>query len=153
MLAIGRDWQWLVLLAVGGAGLAQAQKSAPQQPDLSGFFASLVSALSDAKPVEFLRAVDPAMPGYERFAANIHALATENAVSSSVVVTSQEGDASRQEVELAWRLEIKGIGESGVFVVRESTVKCKLERQRKRWRVVSLEPLSFFAPPGAEGER
>ena len=142
-----------MLLAVGASGLAQAQKGAPPQPDLSGFFASLVSALSDAKPAEFLRAVDPAMPGYERFAANIRALATENAVASSVVISSQAGDMSRQEIELAWRLEIKGIGESGVFVVRESTVKCKLERQKKRWRIVALGPMGFFAPPGVEGDQ
>jgi hypothetical protein len=136
----------LFLIAISAGILVQAGA----KQELAEQFASMASALSDANPGEFLRAIDPSMPGYEGFAANIRALATENAVSSSLEITSQKGDERTQEVELQWLLEIKGIGQSSVALQREGLVKCKLERRKKKWRIVSLEPLNFFNAPSAD---
>src|SRR5262252_3358633 len=111
----------LILLAI----VAAAGVHADTTRDLNDLFAVMASALSDANPQEFLRAIDRALPGYDRFAANIRALATENAVSNSVEITSQKGDDHAQEVELDWLLDIKGIGQSGVSVRREAILKCK----------------------------
>src|SRR5450755_1358619 len=98
----------LLWIAIAAATLAQAAVT----EELTGLFASMASALSDANPGEFLRAIDPAMPGYELLAGNIRALATQNAVSCSIEIASQKGDDRTQEVELQWLLEIKGIGQS-----------------------------------------
>jgi hypothetical protein len=134
------------LLAIAAAALAPADT--PQE--LIDVFASMASALSEANPDVFLRAIDPAMPGYERFASNIQALATQNALSNSIEIVSQKGDDRVQIVELDWLLEIVGRGQSLVFVRREVIVKCRLERQKKKWRVVALDPGDFFAPPNSE---
>lgn len=139
----------LVLLAAAAAAIAPADI----KQDLTDLFAGMASALSDANPRDFLRAFDPAMPGYERFAANIRALAAENAVSNAVEITSQKGGDQSQEVELDWQMEIKGIGQSGIAVSREAALKLRLERRGKAWRIVALDPLSFFTPPGAEGDK
>jgi len=139
----------LLLIAIAAAALARAGVT----EDLTALFTSMASGLSDANPGDFLRAIDPSMPGYDRLAANIRALATENAVSNSLEITSQKGDERAQEVELQWLLEIKGIGESGIAVTREGTVKCKLERQKKKWRIVALEPVSFFAALATDDRR
>ncbi len=139
----------LVLFAIAAAAAVQAD---PKQ-EVTDLFASMASALTDANPRDFLRAVDPATLGYERLAANIRALATENAVSNEVEITSQKGNDHSQEVELDWLLDIKGIGQSGVSISREAILKCRLERRGKKWRIVALDPLNFFAPPGAEGDR
>jgi hypothetical protein len=136
----------LFLMAIIAASLAQATVI----EELTSLFASMASGLSDANPEEFLRAIDPAMPGYGQLAGSIRALATQNAVSCSIEIVSQKGDDYAQEVELQWLLEIKGIGESGVSVRREAVVKCKLERQKKKWHIVMLDPISFFAAPGAD---
>jgi hypothetical protein len=136
----------LFLLAIAAAALAPADT--PQE--LIDLFASMASALSEANPDVFLRAIDPAMPGYERFASNIQALATQNALSNSIEIVSQKGDDRVQIVELDWLLEIAGRGQSLVFVRREVIVKCRLERQKKKWRVVALDPADFFAPPNSE---
>ena len=130
----------LFLLAIAAAALAPGDT--PQ--DAIDLFASMASALSEANPDVFLRAIDPAMPGYDRFASNIRALATQNELSNSIEIVGQTGDDRVQTVELDWLLEISGKGQSRVFVRREVTVKCRLERQKKKWRVVALDPADFF---------
>lgn len=132
----------LVLLAIAATAV-----HADVKQDLTDLFASMASALSDSNPRDFLLSIDPAMPGYEQFAANIRALAHENAVSNVVELTNQKGDDQSEEVELDWQMDIKGIGQSDISVSREAVVKCRLERRGKKWRIVSLAPLDFFAPP------
>ena len=118
--------------------------------ELIDVFGAMASALSEGNPAVFLRAVDPSMPGYPRFADAVRALAAQNDLSSSIEIGKQEGDSRVQTVELDWLLEIRGKDQSHLFVRRQTTVKCRLERRGGKWRVVSLEPASFFAPPGAE---
>jgi hypothetical protein len=134
------------LLAILATSLARADT--PQE--LMDLFASMASALSEGNPGVFLRAIDPSMPGYERFAANIYALATQNALSNSIDIITQKGDDRVQDVELDWLLDISGTGQSQVFVRRELMVKCRLERQKKKWRIVALDPADFFAPPSSD---
>jgi hypothetical protein len=59
----------------------------------------------------------------------------------------QEGSDAVQVVELDWLLEIRGKDQSHIFQRRQSIVKCRLERKGRKWRIVSLDPQSFFAPP------
>jgi hypothetical protein len=136
----------LFLLAIAATSLAPGDTS----QELIDLFASMASALSEANPDVFLRAIDPAMPGYERFAANVNALATQNALSNAIEIVSQKGDDRAQLVELDWLLEISGRGQSLLFLRREVIVKCRLERQKKKWRIVALEPADFFAPPSPD---
>ena len=132
----------LFLLAIAAAALAPGDAPA----DVIDLFASMASALSEANPDVFLRAIDPAMPGYERFASRVQALATQYALSNSIEIVSQKGDDRVQDVELDWLLEISGKGQSLVLIRREVIVKCRLERQKKKWRVVALDPGDLFAP-------
>jgi hypothetical protein len=135
----------LVALTIAAAALARGDT--PRE--LVDLFATMASALSEANPDVFLRAFDPSMPGYGRFAANVRALATQNALSNSVEIAKQEGDDRVQVIELDWLMEITGKGESRVYVRREATVKCRLERQKKKWRIVALDPADFFLPPSS----
>lgn len=136
----------LFLLAIIATSLARSDT--PRE--LMDLFASMASALSEGNPGIFLRAVDSSMPGYERFAANIYALTTQNALSNSIEIISQKGDNRAQVVELDWLLTISGQGQSQIFVHREALVKCRLERQKKKWRIVALDPADFFAPPSSD---
>jgi hypothetical protein len=116
-------------------------------------FGAMAAALSEGNPAVFLRAIDPSMPGYARFAGAVKALAAQNDLSSSIEISEQEGDVRVQTVELDWLLEIRGKDHSHLFVRRQNTVKCRLERRGSKWRIVSLEPASFFEPPGVESGR
>ena len=136
----------LFLLAIAVTALARGDTA----QELMDLFASMASALSEGNPGVFLRAIDPSMPGYQRFAAKIYGLAEQNGLSNSVEIISQKGDDGVQVVELDWLLVISGKGESQLFVRRETTVKCRLERRKKKWRIVALDPSDFFDPPNSD---
>jgi hypothetical protein len=116
-------------------------------------FATTATALSDGNPAVFLRAIDPALPDYGRFTADVRALTAQNELSSSIAIVSQEGDDAVQSVELEWLLEIRGRDQTHIYVRRQSVVKCRLERQKKQWRIIALDPASFFSPPGPQAEK
>jgi hypothetical protein len=136
-------------LLIFGAALAFADT----RDELIRLFGAMASALSEDNPAVFLRAIDPSMAGYSRFAESVKALAAQNGLSSSIEIARQEGDGRVQAVELDWLLEITGKDQNHVFVRRQTTVKCQLERRSGKWRIVSLEPTSLFAPPGVESQK
>src|SRR5689334_20151117 len=107
------------------AAVSAALVSGDTKQDVIDLFATMTAALSESNPQVFLRAIDPAMPGYARFAADVNALAMQNTISNSVVFVKQEGDDRNQIVELDWLLEITGKAESHVYVRRETMVKCR----------------------------
>src|SRR5438132_11771657 len=85
---------------------------ADTRQELIDVFGAMASALSEGNPAVFLRAIDPAMPGYQRFAEAVKALAAQNDLSSSIEISQQEGDGRVQTVELDWLLEIRGKDQS-----------------------------------------
>src|SRR5262245_7983415 len=129
--------------------LATALLFADARQEVIDVFASMAAALSEGNPSAFLRALDPSTPDYATLGRNVTALVNQNEVTSAIETAKQEGDDRSQKVELDWLLEIRGKNQSHVFVRRQGIVKCHLERRKGRWRVVSLEPVEWFAPPGA----
>ena len=130
------------------AGVMSTRARADTRQELTDLFTSMAEALSEADPARFLRAIDPSMADYARFAANVTALATQNDLSSSIEIRNEVTDDAVQTIELDWLLEIRGKDQSHVFLRRQSIVKCKLERPKKQWRIFALDPPGFFAPPG-----
>jgi hypothetical protein len=118
--------------------------SAQQVWDL---FASMASALSEANAIVFLNAFDPAMPGYEALRASVTALLREAEVQSSIDLVAEEGDDSSRTVELDWLLHIVDRQDGAVAERRQERVKCRVEKSGRKWRIASLAPLQFFAPP------
>ena len=118
--------------------------SAQQVWDL---FASMASALSEANAIAFMNAFDPAMPGYEALRASVTALLNEAQVQSAIDLVEEEGDDSSRTVELDWLLHIVDQQDSAVAERRQERVKSRVEKSGKKWRIASLEPLQFFAPP------
>jgi len=107
--------------------------------ELTDLFGVMATALSDANPELFLQSIDPALPNYGSFAENVRALTSRNNLSSSIEITTQEGSDAVQNVELEWLLDIGGVR-------RQALVKCRLERKKKQWRIVALDPRGFFSP-------
>src|SRR5260370_8443319 len=108
--------------------MSVALVSGDAKQDVIDLFATMAAALSESNPRVFLRAIDPAMPGYSQFAADVNALATQNALSNSIVMAKQEGDDRSQVVELDWLLEITGKTESHVFVHPQTIFNCRVQR-------------------------
>jgi hypothetical protein len=135
----------LFLLAM--AALAPADAAARQAIDV---FTAMASALSEGDAAGFMRLFDRQMPGVNALAANVEALLAQAEVQSSISFLSDEGDEARRSVEVEWAMQIREKREAGRVVRRRQTVKCRLERQGRRWVVAAFEPAAFFAPPRME---
>jgi len=131
----------LFLLTMGGAASSAiggvARADAPQQ--IFDLFAKIASALSDD---------DPAM--FQDFRRDLVALTDLASVTNSIEVLSDTGDETHRAEELDWFLEIVGNSDPHPVERRREVVKFRLERKGnkgKKWKIVSIDPLHFFAPP------
>jgi hypothetical protein len=97
-------------------------------------------------PANFLAAFDPKMPGYDQLRANVTALLQQGDIESSVELVGSEGDDRRRSLELDWILSVVGHKTGIGMLQRHQRVKCQVERQGKKWRIVALEPMEFLAP-------
>ena len=132
-----------VLLLVPFAARLRAD-SAQEVWDL---LTSMASALSEGDASAFLKAFDAAMPGYEALRADVTALLREAEVQSSIELVEEAGDDSSRTVELDWLVHIVNRQDGAVAERRRERGKCRGEKSGKKWRIASLEPLQFFAPP------
>lgn len=108
---------------------------------------SMAAALSAGDASAFLNAFDPAMPGYEGFRAGVTALLREAQVQSSIELVEEQGDDASRAVELDWLVHVVNRQDGAVAERRQERVKCRVEKSGRKWRVASIEPLQFFAPP------
>ena len=77
---------------------------------------------------------------------NVTGLIAQGEVQSLIDPLEDEGDGRRRVEEFQWTLRIHRGQESANFVRREQVVKCTVEKQGGKWRIVELEPIGFFAP-------
>jgi len=87
------------------------------------------------------------MPGYEALRAGVTALLSEAEVQSSIELVDDEGDDRNRTVELDWLVHIVDRQDGALAERRQQRVKCRVQKSGKKWRIASLEPLQFFAPP------
>ncbi len=117
-------------------------------------FTGLAASLSANDARQFLGAFDPAMPGYGKLRDEINALAGPrlangiymNEIQSFVDVVRDEGDAQRRSVEVNWRMRIRRLADGVSSAGREQRLQCKLEKRGKKWKILALDPVEFFAP-------
>ena len=118
----------------------------PEASSLLDLFASMAQALSAGNPSDFLAPFERSMPGYQKLESQVFALLSQAEVASSVELVQDQGDDQRRRVELDWILEIRSHLPAGPSEHRRQLLKARLARRGKSWKIVSLEPLSFFAP-------
>jgi hypothetical protein len=117
-----------------------------KSPSLLDLFTSMAQALSAGSPSEFLAPFQRSMPGYRQLESQVFALLNQAEVASSVELVQDQGDDQRHQVELDWILEIRSNLPDGPSERRRQLLKVTLTRRGKNWRIVSLDPLDFFAP-------
>ena len=120
---------------------------AETEQEVLDLFTALASALSEGNGLAFLDRVDHSMPDYEKLERSILALVTQNELVAAVDVIEDEGDDQTRAVQLDWLLQIRSREETGTLVRRREIVKCRLQRVKKKWKLASLDPIAFFAPP------
>jgi hypothetical protein len=141
------------LFTMGGAAagaMADTALAADAQQQVFDLFTKIAGALSDDDPAMFVEAVDPDMPHFDDFRRDIVALTDVADITNSIEVVSDSGDDAHRDEELDWFLEIVGKSDLHPVDRRREVVKFRLERKGnkgKKWKIVSIEPLHFFAPP------
>jgi hypothetical protein len=115
--------------------------------DVVGLITEAATGLSAGRPEVFLEAFDPAMTDYSKFRDGIVGLVAQADIQCSIEVDDNQGDDSARTLELDWILRIDR-RDGGVGTVRRhETVKCSLRKNGRKWRIVTIEPRDFFAPP------
>ena len=112
--------------------------AAEPPPDVVEFLRTLGVALAEGEPQQFLDKFDPAWSGYRQLHDDVTDLLTRFQVGSAIEVVSDQGDDQKRTLELDWLLTIEGVEE------RRKIVKCTIEKQGKKWRIVALDPASLF---------
>ena len=106
---------------------------------------SAAAALSDGRSASFLSYFEKSMPGYEKVASGAAALVDEGEVQSSIDQLSNEGTDTTRTIVVDWTLQVVSEDTQMKRGGREQRVTCRLELQKKRWRLTSVEPVDFFS--------
>lgn len=94
----------------------------------------------------FMQAISRDMPEYDTLQNNVTGLVNQAEVSSSIVPVDEDGNEQARSINLDWSLEVRSLEQDGPIVQRREIVHCELRKEKKRWKVVALKPLDFFAP-------
>lgn len=121
--------------------------AADPHQEIVRLLAAAVSGLSEGEPERFLRVFDSSMPRFREFEAAVRGLLAQNEVSSSVEFQRDEGDDQARELDLDWTLQVRALQATGPFAQRRELIRCRLSRQKRGWKIVSISPLEFFSPP------
>jgi hypothetical protein len=130
---------WLIPVALAVCLAADVHQ------DVLDFFTDLAASLSANDAQQFLAAFDPNMPGYAKLRDGVTGLTRAGDIESSVVVAGDDGDATHRSVEVDWRLRVKNNMTATASMPREQRLECKLEKRGKKWKIVSLDPVGYFA--------
>lgn len=127
------------------AMFAAGRLCADERQAFTDWLGRWVAHLSEENFSDFLRAVDRQMPGRGDLERNVIALLRGWEVSSSVQI--QAFDEQSGDVRLDWFLQLSPRTPIGTTERRREVIRLKVSRQKKGWRIVELEPLSFFQLP------
>ena len=144
-----RNFLWTMGGAASSAAVGVASAADAQQ-QIFDLFTKIASALSDDDPAMFIEAVDPDMPNLQDFRRDIVALTDLASITNSLEILADSGDDTHRAEEVDWFLEIVGKSDPHSLERRREVVKFGLERKGnkgKKWKIVSIDPLHFFAPP------
>jgi len=127
----------LLLAFLVGAGLTVSGQNRP--PEQMEVFRLVTEALANQDAAGFLDQFDSKMPQYEKLRDEIQELfGMAQEIGSTIDVITDEGDELKRTLDLDWLLKIDN------NAPRRQIVKCRVEKQGKRWKITALEPVDFF---------
>ena len=85
---------------------------------------------------------------YSALESDVDALTRHSEIASSTEVTKVEAEGEAYLVEVDWILRLRPISAFGGIDTRRELLKLRFERVKDRWKIVKLQPIEFFRPPG-----
>ena len=126
--------------------LAAGFACADAHDDVIGVVTDMAGALIEVNVPQFMTAFSKSLPEYDTLERNVRALVTNADVSSSVVPVTEDAKGDTYAIDLDWLLEVRSLEQDGPIVRRREVIHCQLRKEKKRWKIVALTPLDFFAP-------
>lgn len=126
--------------------LAVCCRAADPAREVLDLLTEAAACLSAGDARGFLKSFDPAMPGYAKLGEWVTGLIAQGEVQSMIDPLEDSGDAHRRIEQLHWTLRLHRGQESANFLRREQDVKCTVEKQGGKWRIVDFDPIALFAP-------
>ena len=114
--------------------------------DVVALFGSLAAALTDWNVPAFMDGFDKDMPGYDNLKTQVAALVNQADVTSSIEPVTEQGDDAKYRIDLDWFLQVRSLLDNGPIAERRQVIHCELRKEKKKWKIVSLNPIEFFAP-------
>lgn len=112
------------------------------------FVASIAAALAEANSQSLDELFQKGKADLDDFRTHARILMDTYLIASTIKPVSNEGNGSRRELVLDWRMELKTRSDELKLEVREGKVKCTLERaKRKRWVVSEWKAEDLFRLP------
>ncbi len=105
--------------------------------DIRDFFRTLAENLADQDTSAFLNHFDRSMPGFGQLRGDVEALHYRD-VASTVEIAKDDGDDRARAVDLDWIIRID------LQRPRRELIHCKIQKQGKKWKIVSFDPIHFF---------
>lgn len=136
----------MALLSSAGALLAQKPPAIPPDAtpkEVGDLIRTTAEALQNKDVDAFLGHFDGKTPGYEMLHFYLEGLAARDSVLSSIEIVpgSDKGDGQHRMMALDWVLNVDSER------TRRELVKVTVEKQGKKWKFTSIEPIDFFKPP------
>ena len=128
------------MLTIAGKLAARADTHS----DVVDLFAEMAAALSDDNAAQFIKAFDRKFADESHLETQITSLVANSEVASSVELLQDEGDERKRDIQADWFLELRSRVRGGPLVQRRSVIDCRVEKQGKHWRIVSMKPMDFF---------
>lgn len=147
--ALARSMRGWIAFAAGPllwAALSSAAQlgDAPSQIRLAVRDAS--RALQAGNAPLFLAAFDrQEFAGYGELREQVTALVAQRRIASSVAVESVRGGPVEWTVDVDWLIELTHKLDPSPPEQRRDTLTLRVRKRGRRWRVVDLQPLTFFA--------
>jgi hypothetical protein len=104
---------------------------------------ALASSLSEGNAPAAMDAFDKSIPNYQALSDNIFAMTAQADVSCTIDPIEQTGNV----IEVDWFLKLNAKADEGPTERRQMTVKIKIEKVGKRWKITALDPPSILDPP------
>lgn len=147
----GASWRWLGAVVLLAALMASPTAARSQVSDpAAGIKRLLLDAsrsLQSANAALFMGLFDRAsFDGYAALRADIGALTAHRRIASSVSVGVPEGGPEQWTASVDWLLELTPKLDPGPVERRRQTLRVSVRKRGKRWRIVGLAPVGFFAP-------
>ena len=109
-------------------------------------FTDIAASLSAGKVARFMAPSIRRCPGTPNCATNVTALIAQGDVQSWIDPVENEGTATERAVEWKWTLRMRSEQDATTSLLREESVKAKVEKRGGKWRITKFEPIGFFAP-------